>query len=174
MIMELSLESVFALVDIYFVSKLGQNAIATVGLTESVIAIVYSVAISLGTAAATLVGQNLGAKQIERAHESVMLTAKYHAVFMGLVMLLFLFFSDPIIRLFTQDESVITFGVLSLQIFWSGYIFYGIGIKRRRRYKNTSRNKFLLLLAVSNSFRIFSCAGIGNEISRSGCFHTDY
>ncbi len=45
MILELSLESVFALVDIFFVSKLGPNAIASVGLTESVITLVYSVAI---------------------------------------------------------------------------------------------------------------------------------
>ena len=45
MILELSLESVFAVVDMFFVSKLGPAAIATVGLTESVITIIYSVAI---------------------------------------------------------------------------------------------------------------------------------
>ncbi|MEK7263075.1 MAG: MATE family efflux transporter [Bacteroidota bacterium] len=82
----------------------------------------------LSNAAATLVGQNLGAKQIERAHQSVMLTTKYNAIFMGFVMMLFLFFSQPIIQFFTQDKSVIAFGVLSLQIFGSGYIFYGIGM----------------------------------------------
>jgi Na+-driven multidrug efflux pump len=47
MILELSLESVFAVVDIFFVGKLGPNAIATVGLTESVITIVYSVVICI-------------------------------------------------------------------------------------------------------------------------------
>jgi Na+-driven multidrug efflux pump len=50
MILELSLESVFAVVDIFFVGKLGPNAIATVGLTELAITIVYSVAIGLSTA----------------------------------------------------------------------------------------------------------------------------
>jgi len=82
----------------------------------------------LSNAAATLVGQNLGAKQVERAEQSVMLTAKYNAIFMAFVMFLFLFLADPIIRIYTQDEAVIAYGVLSLQIIGSGYIFYGIGM----------------------------------------------
>jgi putative MATE family efflux protein len=82
----------------------------------------------LSNAAATLVGQNLGAKQIDRAEKSVYITAKYNAIFMGLVMFLFLFFSTPIVRLFTQDAAVISYGALSLRIFGSGYIFYGIGM----------------------------------------------
>lgn len=82
----------------------------------------------LSNAAATLVGQNLGAKQIERARKSVMLTAKYNAIFMSFVTLLFLLFAAPIIRFFTHDEAVIRYGVQSLQIFGSGYIFYGIAM----------------------------------------------
>jgi putative MATE family efflux protein len=82
----------------------------------------------LSNAAATLVGQNLGAKQIARAEQSVMITAKYNAIFMSFVMILFLFFSNPIIRLFTNDESVVSYGTLSLQIIGSAYIFYGIGM----------------------------------------------
>ena len=79
-------------------------------------------------AAATLVGQNLGAKQVERAEQSVMLTAKYNAVFMAFVMLLFLFCAEPIIRFFTTDEAVIVHGVQALRIIGSGFIFYGIGM----------------------------------------------
>ncbi|MFL5752492.1 MAG: MATE family efflux transporter [Bacteroidia bacterium] len=82
----------------------------------------------LSNAAATLVGQNLGAKQIDRAEQSVMLTAKYNAIFMSFVMVLFIFFADPIIRIFTQDEAVIVYGVRSLRIIGAGYIFYGIGM----------------------------------------------
>jgi putative MATE family efflux protein len=82
----------------------------------------------LSNAAATLVGQNLGAKQLERARKSAMLTAKYNAIFMSFVMILFLFFSEPIVRFFTKDEAVIKYGVQSLQLFGSGYIFYGIGM----------------------------------------------
>lgn len=82
----------------------------------------------LSNAAATLVGQNLGAKEIGRAEQSVLITAKYNAIFMSLVMILFIFFSNPIIRIFTQDEAVIKYGVQALQIFGSAYIFYGIGM----------------------------------------------
>jgi len=82
----------------------------------------------LSNAAATLVGQNLGAKQIHRAEQSVFLTAKYNVIFMAFVMLLFLFFAYPIIRIFSHDETVIRYGAQSLQIIGSGYIFYGIGM----------------------------------------------
>src|ERR1700730_18861441 len=67
MILELSLESVFAVVDIFFVSKLGQHAIATVGLTESVISLVYSIAIGLSTAATAVVARRIGEKDPEAA-----------------------------------------------------------------------------------------------------------
>src|SRR3954465_14821868 len=67
MILELSLESVFALVDIFFVSKLGSNAIATVGLTESVITIVYSLAIGLSMAATAIVARRIGEKNADAA-----------------------------------------------------------------------------------------------------------
>ncbi|MBP9883913.1 MAG: MATE family efflux transporter, partial [Chitinophagales bacterium] len=75
----------------------------------------------LSNAAATLVGQNLGAGQIDRAEKSVMLTTKYNAIFMSFVMILFLFFSPPIISFFTTDETVIAYGVQSLQIIGSAY-----------------------------------------------------
>lgn len=82
----------------------------------------------LSNAAATLVGQNLGANQLERAQKSVMLTAKYNASFMGIVMILFLVFAQPIVSFFTHDEEIIGYGVQALRIFGSGYIFYGISM----------------------------------------------
>jgi len=82
----------------------------------------------LSNAAATLVGQNLGAKQFQRAEQSARLTAKYNAIFMSIVMLLFLFFAEPIIRFFSDDEAVVAYGVQSLRIIGTGYIFYGLGM----------------------------------------------
>lgn len=82
----------------------------------------------LSNAAATLVGQNLGAKQPDRAERSVILTMRYNAIFMAGVMFLFLLFASPIISIFTTDSEVHRYGVLSLQIIGSGYIFYGIGM----------------------------------------------
>ncbi len=82
----------------------------------------------LSNAAATLVGQNLGAGQPLRAEQSVLLTAKYNAVFMAIVMLVFIFFSSPIIGIFTNDAAVHKIGTLALQVIGAGYIFYGIGM----------------------------------------------
>jgi putative MATE family efflux protein len=82
----------------------------------------------LSNAAATLVGQNLGAREPERAVQSVWLTARYNATFMAFVMLLFVFCADAIIRIFTHDEAVIAYGARALRIVGTGYIFYGIGM----------------------------------------------
>ena len=82
----------------------------------------------LSNAAATLVGQNLGAKQIGRAEQSVMLTTKYNVIFMSFVTVIFVFFARPIISFFSNEESVIAYGVESLRIIGTGYIFYGIAM----------------------------------------------
>ncbi len=82
----------------------------------------------LSNAAATLVGQNLGAKEPGRAEKSVFLTTKYNAIFMSGVMLLFIFFAKPIISIFTSIPEDLQYGALSLQIIGTGYIFYGIGM----------------------------------------------
>src|ERR1044072_7920679 len=67
MILELGLESVFAVVDMFFVGKLGSHAIQTVGLTESVITIVYTIAIGLSTSATAMVARRIGEKNPEGA-----------------------------------------------------------------------------------------------------------
>jgi len=82
----------------------------------------------LSNAAATLVGQNLGAKQPDRAEKSVLLTTKYNAIFMSGVMIVFLLLASPIVSIFTHEPEVHKFGVLSLQIIGAGFIFYGIGM----------------------------------------------
>jgi putative MATE family efflux protein len=82
----------------------------------------------LSNAAATLVGQNLGAQQPGRAERSVVLTAKYNAVFMAAVTFLFIFGAAPIIRIYTNQPAVQEFGVDALRIIGAGYVFYGIGM----------------------------------------------
>jgi putative MATE family efflux protein len=82
----------------------------------------------MSNAAATLVGQNLGAKKPERAELSVIRTAKYNAVFMGVVSIFFMVFARAIVSFFTEDEAVISYAVDALRIVSSGYLFYGIGM----------------------------------------------
>jgi len=82
----------------------------------------------LSNAAATLVGQNLGAKQIDRAEKSVYTTAKYNVIFMAVIMVITLGFGQYIISFFTNDELVKVIAVEALQIMSIGFIFYGIGM----------------------------------------------
>ena len=60
MILEMLMESIFALVDIIYVSRVSVNAVATIGLTESVITLVYAVAIGLSMAATAIVARRIG------------------------------------------------------------------------------------------------------------------
>ena len=82
----------------------------------------------LSNAATTLVGQNLGAKQPERAERSVIKTAQYNATFMAIVTFFFLIFPVPIVSLFTNDEHVKQYAVDAMRIISCGYIFYGVGM----------------------------------------------
>ncbi|MEJ7588302.1 MAG: MATE family efflux transporter [Ferruginibacter sp.] len=82
----------------------------------------------MSNAAATLVGQNLGALLPERAEESVIKTARYNAIFMGLVSLILLVFAPYIISFFTKEESVAHYAVVAVRIICAGYVFYGIGM----------------------------------------------
>src|SRR5712675_1877309 len=116
MILELSLESVFAVVDIFFVSKLGQHAIATVGLTESVISLVYSVAIGLSTAATAVVARRIGEKNPDAASHAgaqsliVALFATLVISFVGV------YFAENILSLMGGDERVVKEGAVFTRI----------------------------------------------------------
>ena len=82
----------------------------------------------MSNAAATLVGQNLGALQPQRAEDSVIKTAQYNAVFMALVSIILLVFAPLIISLFTKEAAVAYYAILAVRIISAGYIFYGIGM----------------------------------------------
>lgn len=113
----------------YVVSKTGSTE-ASAGYQIAIRNVVFFIlpAWGLSNAAATLVGQNLGAKQPDRAEKSVLLTTKYNIVFMSFVTLLFVCFSKTIIGFYTEEPTILAYGSQALQIIGLGYIFYGIGM----------------------------------------------
>ena len=82
----------------------------------------------MAKAASTLVGQNLGAGQPERAEQSVWKTGFYNMIFLVCVMIIFLLFARPILEFFTSDARVIEFGIECLRVIALGYVFYGYGM----------------------------------------------
>ena len=103
---------------------------ASAGYQTAIRVVVFFIlpAWGMSNAAATLVGQNLGAKQPDRASISVIKTAKYNAIFMAVVSLLFLLGAGPIISIFTRDPEVRRYAIQALRIISAGYIFYGVGM----------------------------------------------
>ncbi len=82
----------------------------------------------MSNAAATLVGQNLGAQKPERADKSVWLAGHANAVFLAGVAIVFILFAEFMIRIFTDDQTVIPHGVDALRYISYGYVFYGYGM----------------------------------------------
>ncbi len=109
-------------------SEFGSEVLAGYTIAIRVMMFTFMPAWGMSNAAATLVGQNLGAKQPERAEKSVWITGKYNAIFMLSVSVIYLLFAEQIIRLFTGVENVVSNGALCLQIVASGYLFYAYGM----------------------------------------------
>jgi putative MATE family efflux protein len=110
------------------VSIFGAAALAGYTIAIRIVIFVLLPAWGLSNAAATLVGQNLGAKQPERAEQSVWRTGIYNMLFMGSAGVLFIFFAEPLIRLFSHDPAVVPLGAACLRIVSYGNIGYAYGM----------------------------------------------
>lgn len=106
----------------------GSSAFA--GYQIAIRVIIFTILPSWGmaNAAATLVGQNLGANLPERAETSVWRAGFLNMIFLGLVSLFFYFISEPIMRIFSADNEVVHYGTQCLRIVAFGYVFYGYGM----------------------------------------------
>jgi Na+-driven multidrug efflux pump len=82
----------------------------------------------MANAAATLVGQNLGARKPDRAEKSVWRAGFCNMVFLGIVAVAFIAFARPIVHIFTQDPSVVPMATSTLRIASYGYIAYAWGM----------------------------------------------
>ena len=110
------------------VSGFGSTAVA--GYTIAVRIVMFSMmpAWGLSNAAATLVGQNLGAGLPERAATSVWRIATYNVIYMGLSALVLLVFTEAIVTFFTSEVEVVGYAMQCLRIFAYGYVLWGFGM----------------------------------------------
>lgn len=116
MIIEMGMESVFALVDLFFVSKLGKHAVSTVGLTESVLTLIYSIAIGVSMAATATVARRIGEKNEQGAA-----VAAVQCIWLGIVIILLfgiagVVYADDILRLMGAEAATVEMGVTYTRI----------------------------------------------------------
>ncbi|HNC49881.1 MAG TPA: MATE family efflux transporter, partial [bacterium] len=110
------------------VAMSGSAALA--GYTIAIRVIIFAIMPSWGmsNAAATLVGQNLGAQKPDRAERAVWFTARANMFFLGVVAILFISFAEMIIAWFTDDSQVVYYAVDCLRIISYGYVVYACGM----------------------------------------------
>jgi putative MATE family efflux protein len=106
----------------------GPDAVAGYTIAIRIILFLLLPAWGVSNAAATLVGQNLGAKQPDLAERSVWITAYVNMTFMGLLGLLLVIFPDFFMHLFISDTLVVENGTLALRIISCGFLFYALGM----------------------------------------------
>jgi putative MATE family efflux protein len=122
MVLEMMMESVFAVVDIFFVSKLGSDAVATVGLTESMLTIVYAISIGLAMATTAIVSRRIG----EKNHKGASI-ATVQAILTGIIVSAFIaipgiFFASDLLGLMGATEGIIDSGNLFTSIMISSNV----------------------------------------------------
>jgi putative MATE family efflux protein len=138
MVLEMLMESLFAVVDVFWGSRLGRDAIAVVGITEAVMSLIYAVAIGISFAATAIVARRIGEKDPERAaHSAAQIVLLGVTVSAGLG-LLFGWFAPDILRLMGASPAIVEIGgnftrimlggnVTVFMIFLINAIFRGAG-----------------------------------------------
>lgn len=138
MVLEMVMESLFAVVDVFWVSRLGRDAIAVVGITEAVMSLIYAVAIGISFAATAIVARRIGEKDPERAaHSAAQIVMLGVTVSAGLGVL-FGWFAPDILRLMGASPAIVEMGsdfarimlggnVTVFMIFLINAIFRGAG-----------------------------------------------
>ncbi|MEQ9265072.1 MAG: MATE family efflux transporter [Balneolaceae bacterium] len=107
MVLEMMMESIFAVVDIFFVSKLGADAVATVGITESLITLIYAIAIGFSMATTAVISRRIGEKDPEGASSS-----SVQAILIGIIVsipisLIGIFFAPELLSLMGAESNII-------------------------------------------------------------------
>jgi putative MATE family efflux protein len=110
MVLEMIMESLFAVVDVFWVSRLGSDAVAVVGLTEAVMTLVYAVAIGISFAATAIVARRIGEQDPERASQAAGQIIVIGVTLSAGMGLLLSYFAADILRLMGATDSVVALG----------------------------------------------------------------
>jgi putative MATE family efflux protein len=110
------------------IADFGSNALAGYTIAMRVVMFALLPSWGLSNAAATMVGQSLGAKKPERAEAAVWLAGKYNLVFLGVVGLVFVALAPLIVSAFTKDAEVAKHAIVGLRVVAAGFVMYAYGM----------------------------------------------
>jgi len=110
------------------VARFGSTALGGYGVAMRVVMFALLPSWGMANAAATLMGQNLGAARPDRAEQAVWRAALYNLAFLGCTGLLFVLFGEQIVRGFSSDPEVVRYGSQALRIISAGFLFYAYGM----------------------------------------------
>ena len=122
MVLEMIMESIFAVVDIFYISQLGSDAVATVGITESLMTLVYAIGIGLGTGTTAIIARRVGEKNKEAASK-----AAVQAIVLGILLSFFIsvpgiLWAKDILRVMGSSEAMIESGYLYTKYMMGGNV----------------------------------------------------
>jgi putative MATE family efflux protein len=123
MVLEMAMESLFAVVDIFFVSKLGSETVAVVGITESLMTIIYALGIGIGTAATAIIARRIGEKepgQASKAAGQAILTGALLSMFLAIPCMLF--YRKILIMMGISEASAMEHGSYTMIVMGSNVV----------------------------------------------------
>jgi len=135
----------------WIVGRIGTVEVAASNVIRSLLSVSWMFGSSMGVAATTLVGQNMGAEEYEEAEASGWEAVKLSIVFMGLIGALFLFFPSPLMRIYTDDLGVVSAGIPVLRLLSIAQIFAAIGLVLSSAIIGAGDMRFVLGVEVGNT-----------------------
>jgi putative MATE family efflux protein len=158
MILEMCMESVFAIVDIFFVGRIGTEAVATVGLTESVLTLVYSIAMGLSMAATAMVARRIGEKNAEGAAHTAAQSINLALGLTVVVSLTGAYFAPDILSVMGASSGTIATGATYTRIVFAGSIVIMLLFLINGIFRGAGNASIAMWsLWIANGFNIILC-----------------
>ncbi|MCD5401976.1 MATE family efflux transporter [candidate division NPL-UPA2 bacterium] len=164
---QMSLRGLMGVILMAIVAKYGTYAVAAYGVGLRIMMLVLMPAFGLATAAATLVGQNLGAGKPERAHLSAWTATRFNMLIMGTVGTAFFLFAPHLISFFNTNPQVVEIGTAYLRITSLGYLFIALGVVLGRALNGAGDTVSPLVI----TFLSLWCLQIPLALILPGSFH---
>ena len=142
------IDSVAWIVLMRITAEFGDDAVAGTTIAMRILMFCLMPAWGLSAAAATLVGQYLGAEKIKRASLSVMLTVRYNVIFLGCVTAIYLIFGDYLVYFFTDNVKVAEIAATGLKIIVLGYIFFAVGMVMTQAFNGAGDTKTPMFINI--------------------------